>query len=116
MRSGCHGFKSCLGHLIFSDICSVNIEIGISECTSLMVNICSKYAVFRTFFFHFETFDRIQREGNPTNFLECLIDFKIFLDMVFVVFVLKIPISYHTCLKSFQRWSHIVLFWCKSFC
>ena len=34
MRSGCRGFESRSGHLIFSDISSVNIWIGISEFTS----------------------------------------------------------------------------------
>ena len=37
MRSGCRGFESRSGHLIFSTICSVYID-SISELTSLMMN------------------------------------------------------------------------------
>ena len=47
MRSGCRGFESRSGHLIFSGICSVyidrHIRVDLSDDEQ-----CSKYAVLRT--------------------------------------------------------------------
>ena len=47
MRSGCRGFESRSGHLIFSSICSVyidrHIRVDLSDDEQ-----CSKYAVLRT--------------------------------------------------------------------
>ena len=50
MRSGCHGFESCSGHLIFSSIqvCSVYIDRHIRVDHSDDEQ-CSKYAMLYTF-------------------------------------------------------------------
>ena len=48
MRSGCRGFESRSGHLIFSSICSVYIDRHIRVDLSDDEQVCSKYAVLHT--------------------------------------------------------------------
>ena len=52
VRSGCRGFESRSGHLIFSSICSVYIDRHIRVDLS-DDELCSKYAVLRTFVYMF---------------------------------------------------------------